>query len=80
MGGTISSSSWENFSVSAGYKGWIGIELGAYVTNGLSLDGVWDILFYIEPWNDRGNDGQTVNKTLYIDELWLTKLDQVPNI
>lgn len=80
MGGTISSSSWENFSVSAGYKGWIGIELGAYVTNGLSLDGVWDILFYIEPWGDRGSDGETVNKTLYIDELWLTKLDQVPNI
>lgn len=80
VGGTISADNYDNISLSQGYRGWMGVELSSFVTNGLNLDNVWDVLFYIEPWGDRGSDGETVNKTLYIDELWLTKKNEVPNV
>lgn len=76
-GGTITSGNpnWERMPLESGYKGWIGVELGKYVTNGLKLNEVWDIEFYFEPW-----DEATADNMIYIDELWLTSKGKTPEI
>lgn len=79
LGGTIADGdpNWGRMPLAADYVGWIGIELDAYVSNGLNLEYVWNIEFYYEPWDEAKMNN---TKFLYIDELWLTYKNQVPKI
>lgn len=59
--------------LSQGYKGYVGIPLAGFA--GANLAQVWEIRFHYEP-----DAAETLPKAIYIDEIWLTKLDQVPNV
>ena len=79
LGGTIASGdpTWGRMPMPAGFVGWVGIELDGYIANGLDLTKVWNVEFYFEPWNEAS---ETDTKLLYIDELWLTKKQQLPDL
>ena len=71
LGGTTNE--WGKAALKAGYKGFVGIALSDF--ENFNPGNIWQINFHYEP-----NNSEALPKAIYIDELWLTKLDQVPNI
>ena len=57
-----------------GYKGFVGIPMTAFA--GMNTASVSEIFLYMEPWND----SDSLPKTLYIDELWITSADGTPDV
>ena len=60
--------------LSQGYKGFIGVPMSAF--SGMNMASIQEFYFYFEPHND----ADSLPKTLYLDEFWVTAKEETPAV